>query len=49
MEARELSSQISDYCYTMSPLIKPESGIKRLERYIEQAARSEPLDWAEAS
>lgn len=49
MEARDLSSQISDYCYTMSPLIKPESGIKRLERYIEQAARSEPLDWAEAS
>ena len=33
MEARELSSQISDYCYTMSPLIKPESGIKRLERW----------------
>ncbi|MGN9864749.1 YqhG family protein [Bacillus swezeyi] len=49
MEARPLSSQISDYCYTMSPLIKPESGIKRLERYIEQSARNEPLDWAEAS
>lgn len=49
MEERALSTHISDYCYTMSPLIKPESGIKRLERYIEQAARSEPLDWAEAS
>lgn len=49
MEARALSSHISDYCYTVSPLIKPESGIKRLERYIEQAARAEPLDWAEAS
>ncbi|MFN2745362.1 MULTISPECIES: YqhG family protein [unclassified Bacillus (in: firmicutes)] len=49
MEERALSSQISDYCFTMSPLIKPESGIKRIERYIEQAARNEPLDWAEAS
>ncbi|NPC93286.1 hypothetical protein HOO54_13850 [Bacillus sp. WMMC1349] len=44
-----LTTQISDYCYTISPLIKPESGIKRLEHYIEQIARDEPLDWAQAA
>ncbi|MCY8518108.1 YqhG family protein [Bacillus atrophaeus] len=44
-----LASQISDYCFTMSPMIKPESGLKRMEHYITQAALQEPSDWAEAS
>ncbi|MCM3353770.1 MULTISPECIES: YqhG family protein [Bacillus] len=42
-----LTSQICDYCFTISPMIKPESGLKRMESYITQAAMQEPSDWAE--
>ncbi|MBG9818255.1 YqhG family protein [Bacillus safensis] len=46
LEARELSSQIPDYCFTMSTMIKPESGIKRLYSLMEHYAHEEPDDWA---
>lgn len=43
------TSHISDFCYSVSPLIKLESGLKRLENLIEIKARNEPNDWALAS
>ena len=46
LEARELSSQIPDYCFTMSTMIKPESGVKRLYSLMERYANEEPDDWA---
>ncbi|MDM5298715.1 YqhG family protein [Bacillus pumilus] len=46
LETRELSSQIPDYCFTMSAMIKPESGIKRLYSLMERYAHEEPNDWA---
>lgn len=42
-----LTSQICDYCFTISPMIKPESGLKRMENYISKSAMQEPSDWAE--
>lgn len=42
-----LTSQISDYCFTISPMIKPESGIKRMEHYLTNFAAEEPSDWAD--
>lgn len=46
LETRELSSQIPDYCFTMSTMIKPESGVKRLYSLMEHYAHEEPDDWA---
>lgn len=44
-----MTSQISDYCFTISPMIKPESGIKRMEHYLKDAAAKEPSDWADSA
>ncbi|ALC81599.1 MULTISPECIES: YqhG family protein [Bacillus] len=43
------TTHISDFCYSVSPIIKLESAIKRLEKFIESYARTEPNDWALAS
>src|SRR5699024_5116235 len=31
----ELDEVISNHCYTISPIIKPSSGINRIEKYID--------------
>ncbi|MGE6629340.1 YqhG family protein [Bacillus sp. NPDC077027] len=46
LEKRQLSSQIPDYCFTMSTMIKPESGVRRLFTLMERYAYEEPNDWA---
>ncbi|TYR82430.1 hypothetical protein FZC66_02235 [Priestia megaterium] len=47
MVKQKLSPKIPDYCFTLSPLVKPKSGIFRLISYIKQHIESQPLDWAE--
>lgn len=44
-----LHMSISDYCYTLSPIIKPESGLKRIETVIEDYINKQSHDWAKAS
>lgn len=42
-----LTPKIPDYCFTVSPLIKPSSGLKRLEAYIENWIDQDDHSWAE--
>lgn len=41
-----LSPTISDHCYTISPLIKIQSGFKRIENYIHEYVMNQQHDWA---
>lgn len=40
-------SKISDYCFTISPIIKPESGMSRIETYLINQLSEGPHKWAE--
>lgn len=42
-----LTPKIPDYCFTISPLIKPQSGLKRIESLIETNVQNENHSWAE--
>ncbi|MGV3489249.1 MAG: YqhG family protein [Tuberibacillus sp.] len=47
LEKLRLTPKIPDYCYTMTPIIKPISGLKRLEAVIEQLVAQEDHAWAD--
>jgi hypothetical protein len=47
LEKLTLTPKIPDFCYTMTPLIKPASGLRRLESVIEQMMAEEDHSWAE--
>jgi hypothetical protein len=47
LEAKMLSPKIPDYCYTLSPLIKPESGLRRIEAYVESKIADDDHTWAD--
>ncbi|HET7658205.1 MAG TPA: YqhG family protein, partial [Bacillales bacterium] len=42
----DLTPKIPDYCFTISPLIKPQSGLKRIEAMIDEQVQSEDQTWA---
>lgn len=42
-----LLPKMPDYCYTLSPLIRIGSGIKRIETFLESVLKSEPTGWAD--
>lgn len=44
---KQLTPKIPDYCFTLSPLIKPQSGLLRLERVIRQFIEQHDMSWAE--
>ncbi|MFD1850612.1 YqhG family protein [Oceanobacillus bengalensis] len=44
-----LQSTISDYCYTISPLIKLQSGYLRIEKVISNYIENQEHTWAEES
>ncbi|WP_243290225.1 YqhG family protein [Bacillus sp. FJAT-47783] len=41
-----LTPKIPDYCFTMSPIIKPKSGLKRIEQYVVDKINQQEHDWA---
>lgn len=43
----DLTPKIPNYCYTLAPMIKPISGLKRLEAVIEKQIQEDQHDWAE--
>ncbi|MBU8908992.1 YqhG family protein [Desertibacillus haloalkaliphilus] len=43
---RSLTPKIPDYCFTLSPLIKPKSGLLRLEKLIYNLIEQEDEKWA---
>ncbi|MED4165033.1 YqhG family protein [Halalkalibacterium halodurans] len=47
LESTSFSYKTPDYCFTLSPLITPQSGFIRLEKMIETYARNEGSEWAE--
>lgn len=44
-----LQMKISDYCYTISPLIKLQSGYKRIESVLATYIENQTHEWAEES
>ncbi|AIC95052.1 MULTISPECIES: YqhG family protein [Shouchella] len=44
-----LTPKIPDYCFTLSPLIKVESGITRLQKVMKTYIENEPTEWALAA
>lgn len=46
MSTLDMTPRIPDYCFTLSPLIKPQSGLKRLEALIEDHVNAEDQTWA---
>ncbi|MBN3556101.1 YqhG family protein [Fictibacillus nanhaiensis] len=42
-----LTKRIPDFCYTLSPFIKPQSAIKRLENKIQEVIDRDDHTWAE--
>jgi hypothetical protein len=47
LEQLALTPKIPDYCFTMSPLIKPQSGLLRLENYIKNVIEQDDHSWAD--
>lgn len=45
----EFQMQISDYCYTITPIIKPVSGFKRIQSIIGQYIQDQDHPWAKES
>lgn len=42
----QLTPKIPDYSYTLSPLVKPKSGVFRIENYFKQQIEKEDHTWA---
>jgi hypothetical protein len=47
LEQLKLTPKIPDYCFTMSPIIKPQSGLLRLEQYIRHTIEQDDHSWAD--
>ncbi|WP_102345615.1 YqhG family protein [Bacillus sp. Marseille-P3661] len=44
---KKLTPKIPDFCFTLSPLIKPKSGLLRIENVIKQMIESDDHTWAD--
>ncbi|WP_462412518.1 YqhG family protein [Neobacillus sp. Marseille-QA0830] len=42
-----LTPKIPDYSFTLSPLVKPQSGMKRIENYLRMTIEDEEHNWAD--
>lgn len=49
MQSRALVPKIPDYCFTISPIIKPGSGLKRIETFVKNDIAASDHHWAEAA
>lgn len=49
LETVPLQMSISDYCYTISPIIKWKSGFQRIEVVLENHIKSQSHEWAKES
>ena len=46
LKEKQWIATVPDYCFTISPIIKPMSGFARLEAYVERLMASETHEWA---
>lgn len=49
LKERSLQMGIGDYCYTISPIIKLQSGLKRIEAVVTDHIKKQNDDWANES
>jgi len=49
LRKRTFQATISDYCYTISPMIRLKSGYLRIEKVIMKYLDDQPYDWANQS
>src|SRR5699024_5961222 len=49
LQRKNLQNTIPDYCYTISPMIKLQSGFKRIEKVLESYVKDQHHHRAEAS
>ncbi|ALX48068.1 YqhG family protein [Lentibacillus amyloliquefaciens] len=49
LQHKTMQNTISDYCYTISPMIKLHSGLKRIEKVLESYVDDQDHDWASIS
>ncbi|SHF60564.1 YqhG family protein [Ornithinibacillus halophilus] len=49
LEKHEFQLKVSDYCYTISPIIKLSSGFKRIEAVLEDYIKNQEHQWADQS
>jgi hypothetical protein len=47
LAATSMTPKIPNFCFTISPLIKLQSGIKRIERMVENAIQNDDHSWAD--
>ncbi|MBE2912154.1 YqhG family protein [Anoxybacillus flavithermus] len=47
LKEKQWTATVPDYCFTISPLIKPLSGLARLEAFVERLISSETHHWAD--
>jgi hypothetical protein len=47
LEKLSLTPKIPDYCFTLSPIIKPKSGVTRIRQTIQNIIDNDDLQWAE--
>ncbi|ONK23663.1 hypothetical protein BLX87_09650 [Bacillus sp. VT-16-64] len=46
MQSRQLVPKIPDYCFTISPIIKPGSGLKRIDAFVKNEIAASDHSWA---
>lgn len=46
IENMQLQEQIPNYCFTMTPIIKPQSGLERIKRYLMELEERNDHQWA---
>ncbi len=46
---KEFGMKISDFCYTITPIIKPKSGYKRILSVLDQYIQDLDHEWAKES
>ncbi|WP_335872801.1 YqhG family protein [Bacillus sp. 2205SS5-2] len=44
---KQWTPKIPDYCFTLTPIIQPKSGISRIENFIKTELQNEDHQWAE--
>ncbi|WP_085523382.1 YqhG family protein [Tuberibacillus sp. Marseille-P3662] len=47
IQTMALTPKIPNYCFTLQPMIKPSSGLRRIESYIERLISQDDHEWAE--
>ncbi len=49
LQSLKLTPKIPDYSFTLTPMIKPESGIKRIQKMVEDLVMREDHSWADGA